>query len=172
MSFYVWLISRNIGISELHILYSYALCLNTTTFLSRITAPVSIPINNQSSFLSVHMPTNIWHYPLMPNMGVKPYVIVLTRNSPVTEFEYLLICLLASLESFLFYKLFVHVLCLYSSFFWHSCIFHVDYQEFFVYSRYLSIVSFRIAQTFSQFVYGVLHHISFQKSYPTFMSQR
>lgn len=93
MSFYVWLISVNIGISELYILYFYALCLNTTTFFSRITAPVSIPSTNQSVFCAPK-PTNIiWHY-LMLNMVIKPYVVVFTCNSPVIKFEYFLICLL------------------------------------------------------------------------------
>lgn len=93
MSFYVWLISVNIGISELYLLYFYALCLNTTTFFSRITAPVSIPITNQSVFLCSPKPNIIWHY-LMLNMVIKPYVVVFTYNSPVIKFEYFLICLL------------------------------------------------------------------------------
>ena len=94
MSFYVWLISVNIGISELYILYFYALCLNTTTFFSRIIPSVSIPITNQSVFLCSPKPTNIiWHY-LMLNMVIKPYVVVFTCNSPVIKFEYFLICLL------------------------------------------------------------------------------
>lgn len=93
MCFYVWLISVNIGISELYILYFHALCLNTTTFFSRITAPVSIPITNQSVFCAPK-PTNIiWHY-LMLNMVIKPYIVVFTCDSPVIKFEYFLICLL------------------------------------------------------------------------------
>ena len=76
-------------------LYFYALCFNAATFFSRITAPVSIPITNQSGFLCTPMPTNvIWHYPLMLNMVIKPHVVVFTCNSPVIEFEYFLICLL------------------------------------------------------------------------------
>lgn len=120
-----------------------SLCLNfkkTARLFSKVTVPFYILTSSVWGFWFLYILTNnplaiIWHLIIASLVGVKCCLMVSVCNSPMTDdVECLFMCLFAICKSSLEK---VHSDSL-------SCLFILELEEFFVYSRYMSLIRYVI----------------------------